>query len=226
MTQIFRRPWHVTGTAYASENQTNPHDWDHQAHKTGIEHKRDINRGLMFNAGTAVEDTSGSQPRRTSRGLIGSITTNLTDAGGTLTETEFNTFMRSLGRYGNSRRTLIASPIVAGVLNTYAAGKVQLSQSEKTYGVDMQTFTGPFGSLRLVVDWELEGSKWGGYAIAVDWASLAYRWLGNSKVSRDSHVKENIQTNDEDGRKDEWVTECGLEVSEEKKLGILYGVTG
>jgi hypothetical protein len=224
-TQIFRRPWHITNTALASENETSPHDWDQQALKVGIEHKRDINRAFMFNPGSGSEDTSGSQPRRTTKGLIGSVTTNLTDAGGALTETEFNTFMRSIGRYGNKRRTLIASPLVAGVLNSYAAGKVQLSQSEKTYGVDVQTFTGPFGALRLVVDWELEGSKWGGYAIAVDWDSLAYRWLGNNKLNRDSHVETNIQARDEDGRKDEWVSEVGLEVRQEKTMGILYGVT-
>jgi hypothetical protein len=54
-TQIFRRPWSLTNTAVASENETNPHDWDLQVKKNGIEHKRDINRALLFNRGERDE---------------------------------------------------------------------------------------------------------------------------------------------------------------------------
>lgn len=224
-TQIFRRPWHVTNTAMASENETSPHDWDHQANKVGIEHKRDINRAFLFNR-AAAEDTSGSQPRRTSKGLIASYTTNVTDAGGTLSETELNTFMRTVMHYGTKRKLFIASPLVTSVLNTFPAGKVQISQSERTYGVDVTTFTGPFGALRLVTDWELEGSVYAGYGVAIDLDNVAYRWLGNSKLNRDSKVYENIQAPDEDARKDEWKTECGLDVRLEKTGGLLTGVTG
>ena len=61
-TQILRRSWELTGTAYASENETDPHDWDYQAAKVGIEHKRDIERTLLF--GVALE---GRRPPTASR---------------------------------------------------------------------------------------------------------------------------------------------------------------
>jgi hypothetical protein len=161
--------------AIASENETSPHDWDHQAAKVGIEHKRDIERAFLF--GQASENTSGSQARRTTAGILANITTNATDAGGTFTETEFNTAMRSAFRYGSKRKVFMVSPLVASVLNTYASGKVQISQRETTYGVDVTTFTSPFGAVRLVVNWELEGAKYGGYGVIIDFDNLKYRFL-------------------------------------------------
>jgi hypothetical protein len=223
-TQIFRRPWELTGTALASENDTTPHDWDHQAAKVGIEHKRDLERAFLF--GRASENTSGSQARRTTDGILNRIITNSTDAGGAFTETEFNTAMRQGFRYGGRRKVLMASPLVASVLNTYASGKVQVSQSEKSYGVDVTTFTSPFGAVRLVVNWELEGAKYGGYAVGIDFDNVAYRYLANSKENRDSKVRTNIQANDADTRKDEWLTEAGLDASLESTHFVITGVTG
>ncbi len=222
-TQIFRRPWALTNTAIASENDTNPHDWDHQAAKVGIEHKRDIERALLF--GKASEDTSGSQARRTTAGIISRIQTNVTDAGGQLTETEFLAAGRQGFRYGSKRKVFMASPLVASVLQTYPSGKVQVSQSEKVYGVDVTTFTSIFGALRLVVNWELEGSKYGGYGIGIDFDNVAYRYLANSKLNRDSKVRENIQAPDADQRKDEWLTECGLDAALESSHFLISGVT-
>ncbi len=223
-TQIFRRPWELTGTALATENITSPHDWDHQAKKVGIEHKRDINRQMYF--GRPSEDFSGSQPRRTTGGLLYHITTNVQDAAGALTETELNTFMRTVFRYGSKRKVLLASPLVTSVMNTFPAGKVQVSQAEKQYGVDVTTFTGPFGALRLVTDWELEGSVYGGYGIAVDFDNVRYRYLAGHGMNRDSKVMTNIQAPDADTRKDEWLSECGLQVNLQRTHGLLTGVTG
>ena len=223
-TQIFRRPWELTGTAIATENTTNPHDWDYQAETVGIEHKRDIERALLF--GKPSEDTSGSQPRRTTGGLIHWLMSNVTDAGGTFTEVEFNTAMRTGFRYGGKRKIAMASPLATSVLNTYPAGKVQVSQSERVYGVDVTTFTSPFGALRLVTNWELEGSRYGGYLVCFDKEQVAYRYLANQKANRDSKVHSNIQAPDADTRKDEWLTEAGLQVSNEKHGFVVTGITG
>lgn len=225
-TQIFRRPWELTETALASQNTTTPHDWDHQAKKVAIEHKKDMNRAFLFNQ-AAHEDTSGSQARRFSAGLFASITTNVTDAGGALTETEFLAALRTGSRYsGGKTKMALASPLAASVLQTYPAGKVQVSQSERSYGIDVRTFTSPFGALRLVIDWELEGARYGGYLAALNFDDLGYRYLANEKKNRDSHVKTNIQAPDAETRKDEWRTEAGLQVGNEKKHFLITGITG
>lgn len=222
-TQIFRRPWELTNTALASENETTPHDWDHQAAKVGIEHKRDIERAFLF--GRPSENTSGSQARRTTGGILHFISTNSTDAGGAMTETEFNTAVRSGFRYGSKRKLLMGSPLAVSVLQTYPAAKVQMSQSEKVYGVDVSTFTSPFGSLRLVTNWELEGTKYGGYLIGIDTANIGYRYLANGKLNRDSKVLTNRQANDADTRKDEWLSECGLYVGQQRTHFVITGIT-
>src|SRR3954470_595539 len=97
-TEIMRRSWELTGTAYASENETDPHDWDYQAKKIGIEHKRDIERTLLFGV-PSKGVASNSPPRRTAGGLLYWIKANQTDAGGGFSEDEFNAFSRNLFRY-------------------------------------------------------------------------------------------------------------------------------
>lgn len=224
-TQILRRSWELTGTAYSSENETDPHDWDYQAAKVGIEHKRDIERTLLFGTPSKVVASNG-QPMRTTGGLFYFIKTNQMDAGGGFSETEFNTWSRTLFKYGAKRKVLMGSPLATSVLNTFPMSKVRISQSEKKYGINVTTFTSPFGELGLVTNWELEGAKYGGVLVAYDQANLRYRFLQNSKANRDSHVNTNIQPPDADTRRDEWLTEMGLDVSLEKTGGVVTGITG
>src|SRR5262245_4690508 len=224
-TQILRRSWELTGTAYASENETDPHDWDYQAKKIGIEHKRDLERTLLFGVPSKVVASNG-QPLRTTGGLFYWIKTNQMDAGGGFSEDEFNSWSRNLFRYGAKRKVLMGSPLATSVLNTFPMSKVRIGQSEKKYGINVTTFVSPFGELGLVTNWEFEGTKYGGVLIGYEQANVRYRYLQKSKANRDSHVNTQIQLPDEDSRKDEWLTECGIEVALEKTAGIITGITG
>lgn len=225
-TQILRRSWELTGTGYASENETTPHDWDYQAAKIGIEHKRDLERTLLFNGAPSKATASNGQPLRTTGGFMWFIKTNQMDAAGGFSEDELNAFARMVFRYGSKRKVLMGSPLATSVLNTFPMGKVRISQSEKKYGINVTTFVSPFGELGLVTNWELEGTKFGGVLIAYDAANVKYRYLQNSKANRNSHVRTSIQPPDQDSRRDEWLTECGLEVNLEKTAGIVTGITG
>jgi Family of unknown function (DUF5309) len=226
-TQILRRSWELTGTAYASQNETDPHDWDYQAAKVGIEHKRDIERTLLFNGDkTRTISVTNGQPIRTTAGLFFWIKTNQMDAGGGFSEDEFNVFSRTVFRYGSKRKVLMGSPLATSVLNTFPMSKVRISQTEKKYGINVTTFVSPFGELGLVTNWEFEGAKYGGCLVAYDQANLKYRYLQNSKANRDSHVRTEIQAPDADTRRDEWMTEMGLEVNLEKTAGVVTGITG
>jgi len=49
-------------------------------------------------------------------------------------------------------------------------------------------------------------------AVVVDMSNVAYRCLSGNGVNRDTFVETNIQDNSVDGRKDQIITECGLEV--------------
>lgn len=224
-TQILRRSWELTGTAYASENMTDPHDWDYQAKKIGIEHKRDMERTLLYGVPSKVVASNG-QPLRTTGGLFYWIKSNQMDAGGGFSEDELNTFSRTVFKVGAKRKVLMGSPLATGVLNTFPMSKVRIGQSEKKYGINVTTFVSAFGELGLITNWELEGSKYGGVLVAYDQSNIRYRYLQNSKANRDSHVNTSIQAPDADTRRDEWLTEMGLEVSLEKTAGIVTGITG
>lgn len=224
-TQILRRSWELTGTAYASENETAPQDWDYQAAKVGIEHKRDLERTLLFGVPSKVTASNG-QPMRTTGGLLYWIKSNQMDAGGGFSEDEFNTFSRTLFRYGAKRKVLMGSPLATSVLNTFPQSKVRIAQTERKYGISITTFVSAFGELGLVTNWELEGAKYGGVLVGYDPANVRYRYLQNSKANRDSHVNTSIQPPDADTRRDEWMTEMGLEVNLEKTAGIVTGITG
>jgi hypothetical protein len=216
-TQIFRTPFEVTGTADASE-QYGGKDIAYLQKKHGIEHKRDMERAFLF--GEAKNDVSGSKPIRATAGLNSFITTNRTDASGTLTEAEFETFCRTLFRYGSSKKVLFASPLLVSAINSWALGKLQTVSSEKTYGISVKEYLGGHGTLYIVKHNLLE-QDYAGYGMAVDTDNVRYRPLRG----RDTKLKMNIQANDSDTRKDEYLTEAGLEVKLEKTHGVLYGVT-
>ena len=224
-TQILRRSWELTGTAYASENESSPHDWDYQAAKIGIEHKRDIERTLLYGVPSSNTAANG-QAIRTTGGLFYWLKTNAMDAGGGFSEDELNAFSRQVFKYGAKRKVMMGSPLATSVLNTFPMSKVRISQTEKKYGINVTTFVSPFGELGLVTNWELEGAKYGGVLAIYDPANVRYRFLSNSKANRDSHVNTEIQPPDADTRRDEWLTEMGLEVNLEKTGGVITGITG
>lgn len=223
-TQIFRMPWDATGTDLHSEYEAED-DWDHQAAKKGIEHKKDIEYALM--TGHPSEDTSSGQARRTTGGFQHFVSTNTTDAGGTLTEAEFFTFLRPNFRYGAKEKWGLASQLVVDILNSFPRGKLETTQSDKTFGLRVMQYVSPHGTLNIVTHYLLEGDTLGGQMWVLDTDVVKYRFLSNKKRgARDSAVRTNIQTNDTDGRKDEWLTEAGLQFGAEKRHGYLYGATG
>src|SRR3954471_10085347 len=175
-TQILRRSWELTGTSYASENESDPHDWDYQAAKIGIEHKRDIERTLLFGVPSKATASNG-QAIRTTGGLFYWLKTNAMDAGGGFSEDEFNAFSRQVFKYGAKRKIAMGSPLATSVLNTFPMSKVRIGQSEKKYGINVTTFVSPFGELGLVTNWELEGAKYGGVLAIYDPANVRYRFL-------------------------------------------------
>jgi hypothetical protein len=169
---------------------------------------------------------TNGQAIRTTGGLFYWLKTNAMDAGGGFSEDEFNAHARQLFKYGAKRKITMGSPLATSVLNTFPMSKVRIAQSEKKYGINVTTFVSPFGELGLVTNWELEGAKYGGVLVTYDPANVRYRFLSNSKANRDSHVNTEIQPTDADTRRDEWLTEMGLEVNLEKTGGVVTGITG
>jgi hypothetical protein len=224
-TQIFRRPVELTETWIHSDQFVSENDQDYQRRKAFLDHVKDIEE--TFINGVKSEDTSGSQPRRTTAGALAFATQNITAAGGTLSEASFWAAIRGAYRYGSNTKTAFSAPLVVSALNQYARGKIQVtSMAENTYGLDVVKFQSPFGTLNLVNHWLLEGTTLGGYLLGLDMAQLKYVYLANSKGSRDTHLNLNIQAPDADTQKDEWLSEVGLQFGLAKTHFLITGVTG
>lgn len=220
-TQIFRTTWDATGTALHSENEADD-DWDHQALKHGIEHKKDIEYALMI--GRPSEDVTANA-RRTTGGFNHFVTSNVFDAGGAFTETELFTALRPNFRYGAKEKWGLASALAVDVMNGFPRGKLETRSGEKTFGLRVMQYVSPHGTLNLVTHWLLEGTTLGGQIWILDTDVVKYRYLQNKRGSRDTQIRKEIQNNDVDGRKDEYLTEAGLEFGLEKRHGKIIGIT-
>lgn len=221
-TQIFRTPFEVTETLANTKLYTG-NDLSTQQKKKGVDHAQAIERAFFF--GERKEDTSGTHPRRSTRGLLKFISTNVTDAGGTLTETEFETFLRSGMRYGSKEKWFFASRLIVSAISSWAQGKLQMVPADKTYGIAITRYVSPHGVINIIPHDMLEGTggsneEYGGYGFLVDPESVNYRYLSN----RDTRMKMDIQNPDEDARKGEFLTEVGLQLINEKTCAILKDI--
>ncbi len=215
--QIFKTPFGVTETENASELYGGG-DLSYLRVKKLIEHKVQMERALLF--GERYEDTTGTHPKRTTRGIAPFISTNVTPISTTLTETAFETFLETGFTYGSTRKVLIASPKVVSAINYWARGKLNMYPKDKTYGISVMQYLSAHGEVQIIRHKLLTGSTLGGYAFLLDMNNLAYRFL----KGRDTKLERNIQDNDEDQEKDQYITEMGLELRSEKTHSEMTGV--
>ncbi|PLR84656.1 hypothetical protein CVD25_01075 [Bacillus canaveralius] len=218
-TQIFKTPFGVTNTQNASANY-GMKDLAYQQKKKGTEHMMDMSRSFLF--GEKKLDTSGNKPKRTTGGLLSFLTANRYDAGGALTQSEFDqNIAEVVFKYGSSEKLMLASARLLSVINGWAMGKLQIEQGEKTFGLSVVKYVTPFGTLNLVHEPLFEGAVYGSYGMVLDPENFKYRPL----KGRDTKLETNIQANDEDLREDQYITEAGLEVRLPKTHAVITGVT-
>lgn len=219
-TQIFRTPFSVTNTANACQVWGGKLLTQEQNDK-GVLHRIDIERAFLF--GERKEDTSGVHPKRETRGLLKFLTKNVKASAGNLSQTDFNKWLQDVFAYGSQKKTLLASPLLLTVIDTWANGKLQtVSGAQEKYGIAVFQYISSHGILNIVKEPLFEGTIYGGYGAVLDMKHIKYKPL----EGRDTSLKTNIQAPDVDGRRDEYLTEAGLQVRLPKAHGLITGVTG
>lgn len=217
-TQIFRTPFSITRTLDKTALIGGP-ELARLRKKKGIEHAISIEMAFLF--GERKLDTNGAQPLTTTRGLLKFLSAspnNVSKAKGSVVEADFDAFLEKLFYYGTSKEKIfLASPMLITKINSWAKGRLEIIQSDmdKTYGLNVMRYVSAFGALNIIQH-PLLINAYDGYGIALDMNELSYRPLSDS----DTRLKTNIQANDEDGQRDEYITEAGLEL----RLPALHGM--
>jgi hypothetical protein len=222
--QIFRDMVELTETQANTDNYGTD-DRSHQRRKVAIEHKRAIEQAFLF--GDKFEDTSAAQTRRGTGGLLSYITTNVTDAGGIITEGEFEAFMRTVFQYHPTvtapEKWFLCSPIIISAINFWAKNALQVTNDETSFGVRIAKYRSGHGDLNITRHWLLEDfTEFKQYGFVLDPENVKYRFLQNL----DTKLHTDIQQKQEEVHRDEYRTHAGLQLMQEKTHGIVKGVTG
>lgn len=237
-TQIFRNSLENTRTAAKTKLRTG--DAVAQAKKETLElHSIEMERAFLFNGGKYVTTGANGQPLRISAGVRGFITSNKNDfraatsVGSTSwaataadAQKNYNWLMdrlEELFRYGSQEKmAFCGSGVLLAIQKLLAAlssTQVALNPTTMAYGFKVQELITPFGSLMLkshplmTMDAATRSDMY-----CLDTKYIKYRYVDDTKY------KPEIQANDLDGSKSEYLTEAGLEVQFEKSHGIINGL--
>ena len=239
--QIFKTACELTNTARATVYRGYASEWDRIWNLKLREHKVDIERAMLFgNAASqsGINYTDGivghiiknSQSQITGAGTQVSYTedkgyfTTRTDA-----ETTYDVILKDLevifdpARGGSSSKLALCSLPVISFFNkmassstflssAYSAANPMMSSASGSYGHKVMKVETIHGDLTLVKEPLFRGHA-APYMCLVDLDNVAYRPLIGNGVNRDTHIQTNVQSADEDLRKDMVLTEAGLEVS-------------
>ena len=226
-TQIFRTALEHTRTAMKTKLRTG--DQVKQAKKEALElHSIEMERAFIFGIRTSNLGTNG-KPERTTGGIKSFLSTNVYDftkASGTSTwlnggENWLDERFEEIFRYGNTDKiALCGSGALLGIQKLAKAnGLFDLTAKTTSYGVNVLQWVTPFGIINLKTHplFSFEATTRNAMLI-VDPTFLMTRFID------DTTYKPNIQDNDLDGEKSEYLTESGLELHFERAHGWLDGV--
>tara|TARA_E500000305_G_scaffold109802_2_gene115782 strand:+ start:4150 stop:5496 length:1347 start_codon:yes stop_codon:yes gene_type:complete len=192
-----------------------------------MEHKMDMEQAFLFGVGDA---TNGALSTRYTHGIVPYTESNGKVYNFSYASSGYDAFLDAMEDFfapegGNSGNKLVlASRKVITYLNKLGSGSfLNNSVGSSQYKLDVTSIPGTFGhqvtkvntiygSLHFVAEPLLRG-PWENYCCAVDMKNVAYRPLVGNGINRDTFVETNIQGNDEDGRRDQIITEAGLEIS-------------
>ena len=226
--QIFKTAMNLfSGTAMATGYRGIKDEYKRVWSDKLMEHKMDLEQAFLFGLGNA---TAGATTTRYTHGILPYTEANGKVYSMSYASSGYDAFLDAMEDFfapegGNSGNKLVlASRKVITYLNKLGAGSfLNNSVGSSQYNLDVQNIKGAFGhqvtmvntifgNLHFVAEPLLRG-PWEDYCVAVDMGNVAYRPLIGNGISRDTFIETNIQNNDEDGRRDQIITEAGLEIS-------------
>lgn len=212
--QIFRTAFQVTETLKATNLRTGDKE-DEMATKALKMHMSDIERAMFF--GKKHESNgSTSQPRRFTGGLTTTLS-NVIDrssASNSLSEDQFDRLLiEDIFAFGSKQKLAFVGAKIAGHLQKIGKNRWSPTQIEGTYGINFTQYSTFAGDLLVHLHPQFRQVPGMDDAmIILDFPYIKYRFL----EGRDTQLLRDRQAPDLDAVKHEYLTECGLELTEDK----------
>ena len=213
-TQIFRTSFTVTETLRATNLRTGDKE-DEMATKALKLHMQDIERAMFFGK---KHEANGStaQPLRFTGGLINTMS-NVIDrstASNSMTEDQFDrALIEDVFAFGSKQKIMFCGAKVAGHLQKMGKDRWQPTAVEGAYGVNLTQYTTFAGDLMVHLHPQFrQVPGMDNAAVIIDFPYLKYRHMDG----RDTQLLRDRQQADADAVKHEYLTECGLELLQDK----------
>lgn len=224
-TQIFKTSVSITGTLDSTNLRTGDKEQEDLTKALKM-HMSDIERAFFFGKKAEV-DGNTAQPTRYTGGLLQTIT-SITDCStnstaGQLTEKAFDrALVEDVFAYGNPEKVCFAGAGAIANLMEIGKNRWQPTSVDNAYGVSFTRYTTFAGDLLVYLHpmfRQIPSLK--NEMVILDMPHLKYRHLDG----RDTSLQRDIQAPDFDGKKHQYMTECGLELSHSKVHHRIKGWT-
>lgn len=216
-TQIFKMAISVSGTLQNTYLRTGDKEQE-QLTKALKLHMGDMERAFFFGK-RAEQNGSTAQPTRYTGGLTNMIT-NVVDAASAfatankITEKEFDRkLVEDIFAYGSSEKLAFCGAKVVANMQEIGKNRWTPQQVSGSYGVSMTRYATFAGDLLVHLHpmfRQVPGME--DAMIILDMPNLNYRYM----KGRDTQLIRDVHTNDFDGVKHQYLSECGLEMLQGK----------
>lgn len=219
ITQIFRSPLELTGTAMQTAlkyDRTGP--YKERLREALNFHSIEMEKAFLFGKYAEWNDPADGKLKRTTRGILDFLPAGYkvtpADAGGVMTLTEWEDFAELAFRVcsnSNSEKLVLLGSGALKAVNRLAQqqGEMKTVAGDEAFGMALNRWHTPYGTLYLRTHpLFTQHPVWRYTMLILDVHNLHYRYVNG----RDTTRLTNRQANDADSRKDEFLTECGLEV--------------
>jgi hypothetical protein len=210
VTQIFRDPVEMTRTATKTNYRTGD-ELKNQRRRALHKHSMGIERAFWL--GTRYETVEAGQPKRYTDGVLNRIPAAniVTVSGGVMDMDEFESYLAGMFAYGAGEKLAfgsVATMVKLGAL-VRKNSLYNWGPDETEYGMRVKRLFSPAGTLVLTEHplFGQAGQFLANDLVIMDTTNLKYRYI------TDTTKLSNRQDPGTDGECEEWLTECGLQVS-------------
>ena len=218
-TQIFKTAYEATRTAKQTFARTGDLLKNDRKRKM-FDHSNALEFAFIF--GKPLETTgSNGKPMRFTGGLRHFISSNVTVFSTTPTESTFISAVSPVFDFdaggGNERIVFGGNGFLTSLNRLAKAGmQIRTDNTVKIYGMELQKWIIPQGTFYFRTHPLFNvHTRYTNSAFIIDPSAIIYRAL------QDTVFQDNIQANDADEQKGQWLTECGLEIHHERTMAYL-----